>query len=395
MKAFRVRTISSISIAVSALLFATAAQADVDAKRFADALISGLALQGINVTIANAEKAGANVVAKGWVFGLDGIDAKSTELGDITFENVIDVEDSYHVEQVKFPPQTVETAEGVFEFGGATLKNINVSGSNEQDPVKKFYIVAETIEIGPMKLNIGGVEIFHATAADIISSPYQKGKVLTMDATVTGIYGNISAVSDPKAQEFFSAAGYKELNGKMTTKTSWNPIDGSFRILEQSFDFKDVGKLNLAMEISGYTFDFIRSLQAWIKTMSDKDSSEKDADMLRITGQLTFKSLSLRFDDASLTRRTLDYFAHKNDQPRPAIVRLVNSAVAVLLMKLQNPDFATSAAAAVSAYLDTTKSIEISAAPAAPIPFSVLMATGSSSPPKLIKQLDVKVTANE
>jgi len=49
----------------------------------------------------------------------------------------------------------------------------------------------------------------------------------------------------------------------------------------------------------------------------------------------------------------------------------------------------------VNAFLDNPQSLEISAKPPAPVPFSQIMATGSANPLELTKSLGLTITANE
>ena len=71
-------------------------------------------------------------------------------------------------------------------------------------------------------------------------------------------------------------------------------------------------------------------------------------------------------------------------------------------MELNAPELAAEISTAVSAYLDNPQSIEIAAAPPAPVPFAMIAATASADPEDIGKLtnavwkiLGVKVTANQ
>lgn len=68
--------------------------------------------------------------------------------------------------------------------------------------------------------------------------------------------------------------------------------------------------------------------------------------------------------------------------------------VPFLTTQLNNPELSTQITAAVTAYLDDPKSIEVAAAPASPVPFAQI-AAGAQNPMELPKLLGVTVKANE
>jgi hypothetical protein len=111
--------------------------------------------------------------------------------------------------------------------------------------------------------------------------------------------------------------------------------------------------------------------------------------------QLTLNSVSIRFDDASLTAKLLDLAAQKMGQPKEALINQYKGMLPVMAAQLQDPEFVTMLSNAVNAYLDNPKNIEIRTESAAPIPFAQIMATGMAQPQALIKTLGVQVIANQ
>jgi hypothetical protein len=189
--------------------------------------------------------------------------------------------------------------------------------------------------------------------------------------------------------------GYSTVDGIITMKGSWNPTDGRMTVTEGAYDFKDVGRLNMTFDITGYTPALVKAMQEMNKTMEGQDESAKGLAMLGLIQQLSFNSMSLRFDDASLTGRIIDYAAKQAGQDKAAITNQTKAMIPFMVAQLQDPEFAAKVTEATSAYLDAPKSLEIKAAPAAPVPFALLIATGSTQPQALIKQLNVTVTANQ
>ncbi len=381
-------------LSTTALFFAlsSTAHAEIDPAKVVGAIIAQFAGQGVPLTVESSELSGSNIIAKGVAIKFG--ESEANKLGDIVLENVTEEGAGYLVGKIAAPVTKVEQGTEKFEFNGASINNVHVPAADETDPVKQLFLY-ESIDVGAIKVATGGAEVFRMDGAKVTMSPYTPGTALTFDASVTGLYGDLTKIPDPKSQEMIKALGYGELNGSATSKGSWNPADGRMTITESAYDIKDVGRLNMTMDISGYTPALVKSIQDMNKNMAGQDESAKGLAMLGMMQQLNFISMTLRFDDASITGRLLDYAAKQQGQDRTAMVNQSKAIIPFMLAQLKDPDFAAKVTAASSAYLDAPKSIEIKAIPAAPVPFALLMATGSTTPEALIKQLNVTVTANQ
>jgi hypothetical protein len=375
------------------LALSSSAHAEIDAKKVVDAITAQFAGQGMPITVESTELSGANIIAKGVSLKLPQA-AEGSKLGDIVLENVAEEGTGYLIGKISAPVTKFEQGTEKFEFNGASIKNVHVAGPDEKDPVKQLFLY-ESIDVGAIKVATGGAEVFRMDSAKVTMTPYTADQPMNFDAQVTGLYGDLSKIPDPKTQEAIKTLGYSEITGSASSKGSWNPADGRMTITESAYDIKDVGRLNMTFDLSGYTPALVKSLQDMNKTMAGKDESAKNLAMLGMLQQLNFISMSIRFDDASITGRALDYFAKQQGQDRAAMVNQSKAIIPFMVAQLKDPDFAAKVTAATSAYLDAPKSLEIKAIPAAPVPFAVLMATGSTTPEALIKQLNVTVTANQ
>ncbi len=375
-----------------AIVFASPAHAEVDAKKVVDAITAQFANQGLPITVTSSELSGANVIAKG--VSIKFPDAEPASLGDIVLENVTEDGSGYLVAKISAPVTKMEQGTEKFEFNGASINNVHVAGPDETDPVKQMFLY-ESMEVGPITVATGGAEVFRMEGAKATMSPYTPGQAMNFDVNINGLFGDLSKIPDPKTQEAMAALGYSQINGVVTMKGSWNPADGRMTISEGAYDFADIGRLNMTMDISGYTPALVKAMQDMNKNMEGQDESAKGLAMLGIIQQLNFISMTLRFDDASVTGRVIDYAAKQAGQPREAIVAQSKAIIPFAVAQLKDPDFAAKVTEAASAYMDNPKSLEIKAMPAAPVPFALLIATGSTTPEALIKQLNVTVTANQ
>ena len=375
------------------LSLAFPAAAEIDAKAVVDAVIAQMDRQNFKLTVGSATADGENVIAKDIAIGFP--DAEPFKIAEVTLEEVTEEDDgSFTIGSIAAPAINHEQDGVKIEFGGASLDGYTVPAVDETDPIALLGLY-ESMTIEPIRISSAGAEVFRMDGASATMSEYVEGQPMTFDAAFKGLWGDLSKIPDPKAQETFTAFGYKEVTGSISMKGAWNPSDGKMTITEGLYNIDNVGKLNVLMDLSGYTPELIKGLQEMTKNMEGQDESAKGLAMLGLLQQLNFISMSIRFDDASITGKALDYAAKQAGQDRAAIINQTKGVLPFALAQLKDPDFAQKVTEAVSAYLDNPKSLEIKAAPPAPMPFAILAATGSTTPEALIQQLNVTVTANQ
>ena len=378
--------------AISYFLIAPAS-ADVDGKALADALVAQFSKQGVPLTIGSTEVAGDNVVAKDITVKFP--DSEPFKIAQVVLEDVVEEEDGgYTIGSIAAPATTIEKEGNKVEFGGASIEGLFIPDAEETDPIAALGLY-EAINVEPINVSVKGAEVFRMESMTASMSAYEEGKPFAFEASVDGLWGDLSKIEDPQAQKTLAEFGYKELMGDVKMKGSWNPEDGRMTVTEGAYNIVDVGKLNVTFDLSGYTPALVKGLQEMNKNMEGQDESAKGLAMLGLLQQLNFIGMTIRFDDASITNKGLDYAAKQSGVDRPGIIAQTKGILPFGLAMLKDPDFSTKVTAAVSAYLDAPKNLEVKAAPPAPVPFALLMATGSTTPEALIKQLNVSVTANQ
>ena len=155
----------------------------------------------------------------------------------------------------------------------------------------------------------------------------------------------------------------------------------------------------MTFDFGGYTPDFIKSLQEMQKKMAAQpegaDNSAQGLAMLGLMQQLTFQTATLRWDDDSLTNRVIDYVAGMQKMKPDDIRNQAKAIVPFMTAQLNNPELSSAITAAVTKFLDDPKSLEITAAPAAPVPFAQIMAGGNGKSPGPHQDAWRAVTANK
>ncbi len=347
----------------------------------------------MTLNVSGSEMSGANVILK---------DAKMTfagsndelELGDMTFENVSEQGEGYLVDRWVAAPFDKTEGDLKMSFKGASLNKIQLNPIKADDPMSPFLLY-EGADFSGFEVMEGGTRVFSLGSGKATMSPYKPNEKMDMEMAINDVYANFSTAKEPQVKQVMADLGYSEITGKFTMKGSWNPADGRMSLPEMAYDFNNVGRLNIAIDISGYTAQFAKQMQDMAKTTATQDSSAQGMAMMGLAGQLTLNSLSIRFDDASLTNKVIDYAAKTSNQPREAIVAQAKGMAPMAVMALQDAALMQKVSEAVTAYVDNPKNFEIKAAPAAPLSFAVLMASGMGAPAQLAQQLGLTVAANQ
>ncbi len=183
-------------------------------------------------------------------------------------------------------------------------------------------------------------------------------------------------------------------------KGSWEIEPGTIDLEEYAFDFKNVGRLNLALSLSGYTLDFIKSVQETARaaeSTKDQEAAKQAAGlaMLGLLQQLTFNSAEINFEDQGITKRGLDYAGKKQNVSGKQMAMMVKGMAPLMLAQLNMPKLQNSLSAAINTYLDNPRSLTISAEPQNPIPLPMLIGAAQAAPNTLPDMLGLTVSANE
>lgn len=357
------------------------------------------ALQGGKVEAASTSVDGANVTLTGVTVTLAGMDGKSLPIGDVTLENVEEGDDGYSIETVSFPNINT-TQEGVtvtvddISIGGVYLPNEPKAGTIES------MMLYESFSAGAMTVTTQGKPVFSLEGVEGTLTAADDQSKFDFDATVSGVKVDLTSAPDPKAQEAISALGLQTLNGEVTMKGAWTLADGKFELNEYAFDFENVGRLDINFSVSGYTLEFIKALQEATKaaeTNPDKAAGQQAMmmSMMGLAQQLIYNGASIRFDDAGLTAKALDFAGKQQGVDGKQMAASIKAMLPMMLAQANMPDLQKQVEAAVGAYLDDPKSLTVSANPAQPLPAPQIMGAAMGDPTALVKTLNVQVTAND
>jgi len=179
---------------------------------------------------------------------------------------------------------------------------------------------------------------------------------------------------------------------------SWQAKDGVVNVDEYNFDFAEVGKLGMAFSISGYTLDFVKAAQETSKAMQANASKESQEAaglaMLGLMQRLTFNTAEISFEDAGITNRALDYAGKEQGVSGQAMGQMLKAMTPLMLAQYNVPALQNMVSEAINVYIDNPGDLVITAAPANPVPFPMIMGAAMGAPNTLPEVLGVTVKAN-
>jgi hypothetical protein len=196
----------------------------------------------------------------------------------------------------------------------------------------------------------------------------------------------------PDSSQIFDALGYSEL--VIDGEGEANHDEETGRYWGQGhFSVKDAGTLSLSDAIGGLTAD---RLKAIMTPFAMTQSGEPDqAQVLAALGPVSVETFTLRFDDASLTKRVLPLAAKMQGTDEATLIGNITAMLQLGLGALGNQAFTGEVVSSVGAFLKNPKSLTIALRPPQPVTLQQLMTLDPSKPGAVIDLLGVHVTAND
>jgi hypothetical protein len=180
---------------------------------------------------------------------------------------------------------------------------------------------------------------------------------------------------------------------------TWSMADGHLNITEFLFDFAEQGALNVTADVTGVTPEVLEQFNTMQANMAAGDEmTEEMAQAQMMQGMAIMQGVSIvgasvRYDDAGLVGKLLDYYAAESGADRASFVEGLKSALPAMVAQSGIPALTDVVVPPVSAFLDNPESLEIKVAPPSPTSALVLMAA-AANPAGLITALGLVIEAN-
>lgn len=356
-------------------------------------------VQGAAITAKSIATNGDNVTLSGVVIGNGADPAQQFPIGNITLDGVEEANGGYTIEKMSFENINYAKEKMAVTVDDIYMTGVVVPGDTTAGTVDSmlFYDEAHT---GPASIKIDGKEAFSIAESNTTMTKSEDGGTVRFDMSAEGFKGDLSGVKDPKSKEAIDALKLQTLSGELSINGSWELAPGTINVDEYAIDIENVGRLDMSFSISGYTMAFIKSMQDAVKAQEANPNKEQ-ADqafglaMLGLMQQLTFNNAKISFDDAGITKRGIDYAAKEQNTTSQQLSQMIKGMAPMMIAQLNLPELQNAVSAAVNTYVDDPKNFTISATPAKPVPFPMIMGAAMGAPNTIPSVLGVTVTANE
>ena len=408
-------TMMRITKTVSLMLLASVATIGVvqpsmalEAQAFLDRVAKVYKTMGYELSFGEGRVEGDSVIVDGVKVGLAGIQTFDFPT-EVTFSGVTERSDGgYMVREVSVPDIDTEFAKK--PAGHITLADIKVEGlylpGGDTIPAADLLQAVQSISTGPLSLTRDGKEVlsYDSVVAGSTFTPAQGEAItdLTSKLAVNGLNVDLSSVKeeDPSAGAIIDELQLDTISGNITQNLSWSMADGHMVVDQFLFDFADVGALDINLDVTGMTPEMLDKIYAMQASMATGDATSEEAQSaqmmsgMQLMQAVSIVSAKVRYDDASLAGKLLDFFAGQSGADRATFVAGLKSMLPAILDQSGIPTLKDVVVPPVSAFLDDPKNLEVSVKPENPTTLLVLTAA-AANPAGLISALGLAVSANQ
>jgi len=354
--------------------------------------------QGAGIVPGSVEVNGSNITLRNSRFEAGGAQG-SLPLGTIEMEGVEEDAGGYTIDSVTFENVALRQDKTEINASDLVMSGVTVPADTTGNSLESVLLYDEATT-GPMDVKIDGKSVVSIGSSKLTTDVAEDNKKVGFDLQVADIKADLGTIDDPKTKQTISDLGITSLDGKISMTGSWDLQPGTLAIEEYAFDFANIGKLDLAFSLSGYTLDFVRSANETARAMEanpNKQEAEQAANlaMLGLMQRLTFNSAMIRFEDAGITEKGLDVAGKQQGTTGDQMAQMIKAMTPIVLAQYNIPELQNALSQAVNTYLDDPGSLTITAQPQNPVPFPMILGAGMGAPNTLPQVLGVTVKAND
>ncbi|MFD1197511.1 hypothetical protein ACFQ3K_04110 [Brucella gallinifaecis] len=386
--------ILAASTALSAVLASTAMAADANAV--AERIKLLYAQQGGELTFAEVQTDGDDVLLKGATIKLPTVSDNATPVGDVKLENVQDSpEGGYSIEKVSIAdmdfPATGQSKNDKASIKGISMENVILPSEQAKDALEKM-VFYDKMKIDEVAVGTPGTDGVLIKGVEVSLNSANKAEKIDYALTIA----NIDAAFEKNDKNPLAPLDMHTLNGSISSRGSWQPASGNATLDQFEINADKLGKIDLTGSIDGYDLAFVEAVQKTQANMAKADADHDAAGLalLGLAEQLSLKNLTIRFDNETLTQKLLDYYGKQQGADGKQLGEQLKMMVPLMATQLKNPEFAQQLKAAADKYFDDPKSLTISASPDQSVSLASIVATVSLDPTKIIPLLKIGVEAN-
>lgn len=354
--------------------------------------------QGAGIVPGSVEVNGSNITLRNSRFEA-GAGQGSLPLGTIEMEGVEEDAGGYTIESLSFENVEIRQDNTEITASDIAMSGVTIPADTTGNSLSSVLLYDEATT-GRMEVKVQGKSVASIGSSKLTTEVSEDDKKVDFDLQVADIKADLGTIDDPATKQTISDLGVTSLDGKVSMTGSWDLEPGTLAIEEYAFDFANIGKLDLAFSLSGYTLEFVRSANETAHAMEanpNKQEAEQAANlaMLGLMQRLTFNSAMIRFDDAGITEKGLDVVAKQQGTTADQLAQMIKAMTPIVLAQYNIPELQNALSQAVNTYLDNPGSLTITAQPQNPVPFPMILGAGMGAPNTLPQVLGVTVKAND
>jgi hypothetical protein len=293
--------------------------------------------------------------------------------------------------RLKLSALDIENLKLAADDGGMSLQSLKVT-ELMLPSAEELSSDTPTVSPGYKTFEVNAVQIQdeEGKIADI-EKIYSAIDSMDGDLPTSGQFSVSGAVIDVKQLETdetkaLTDLGYETLSLDISGSGKWDPEASTLVVPELKINAKDAASLSISLALGGVTRDVITQLEA---------KSENPEEAMALLQNVTVADIKIRLDDDTLTGRILDQEATKSGIETPVYVAGLTGSLPMMLGMLQNKELEGQVAQAVTEFLNTPGSLEITAKPGAPVPVSQIMGTAMLAPQMIPQILAIGILANQ
>ena len=411
MKPFKMTRLALLASVASLALLQPAFA--LDAQAFVNRIQAVWGPLGYEFTFATPQMDGDTITVDATIglTDMQGLEGPAKFDTKLTFSGVAEQADGgYTAKTVVLPDVEADIdadVAGHISLADITLSDFYLPGSATVTPVQMMQLVG-AVRTGALTVTRAEAKVLSIDSMESASTfaPAQgSADLASLHSTlnVHGIAVDLSTVKDEDAQAgaVIDGLGLTSIRGDITGAFDWSMADGRLVANQFLLDFADIGSVNITLDLLGLTpalLDKLAAANATIEASGDPSSEAAQAAQMMmgmdLLQSLSIGGASVRYDDASLAPKLLEYFAKAQGIDKAQLVASLKAMVPQMIAGLGIPALADLVVPPVTAFLDDPKSLDVRLAPASPTSLLVLMGA-ASNPASLITVLGASVTANQ
>ena len=368
---------------VIAILAAAGAAAAPDAHAVADALVAAVGASGkATASYGDAVASGDSIT----ITDFKAVQPKSTSR-TVTVATIVVAgaaerqPGGFTAASMTFSDGSTNDGQTVVKWQTAVVANAvvptpeEIKGlSNKLLPFTTATVSGITISDPQLAQPVDVAKVDLAMAADANGEPN------SVTFSTTGVHLPASAFDAPEVKGMMQGLGYTDLVLSVTFDMGFDTGADTLALRSFAVDITDVGKLAVSGAFSNV------KVHGMVGAGSDGKPAPKQVPNL--------DKLTVRFDNAGVVERALDMQAQILGTSREDVASQWPMLLMFMIGDAGGVDFQQKVQTAITAFLQSPKSLTVTLAPAAPVPFDKVAATLGEDQTKLPDLLGVQIDVN-